>query len=140
NFLHVKCQCGMAGNRSKDRPENMEFAVHRSAAVYTPRSIVIVNPPSKQQMRDLKQVGGGQAALAWIADGMQATWVDKVEGAKAAALRRDLLDRGLDAATVDMMMASSKLSETGTATIAASDEVLEEARSQAASIALAMSK
>ncbi len=139
-FLHVKCQCGMAGNRSDDRPENMEFAVHRSSAVYTPRSIVIVNPPSKQQMRDLKQAGGGQASLSWIADGMEATWVDKVEGAKAAALRRELLDRGMDAATVDSMMAASNLSESGTAAIVAPDEVLEEARSEATSVALAMSK
>ena len=139
-FLHVKCQCGLPGNRSDDRPENMEFAVHRSAAVFTPRSIVIVNPPSKQQMRDLKQAGGGQAALTWIADGMEATWVDKVDGAKAAALRRDLLDRGLDIATVDTMMASSKLLESGVAAIEAPEKVLEEAHSEAMSIALAMSK
>lgn len=140
SFLHVKCQCGTPGARSDSRPENMEFAVHRSAAVFTPRSIVIVNPPSKQQMRDLKQAGGGQASLTWISEGMEAAWVDKVEGAKAAALRRDLLDRGLDIATVDVMMASSKLSDSGAAAIVASEEVLEEARSEAMSIALAMSK
>src|SRR5690606_24418057 len=86
------------------------------------------------------QAGGGQAALTWIAGGMEAMWVDKVEGAKASALRRDLLERGLDAATVDNMMASSKLSDAGAAAIVAPDEILEEARSEATSIALAMSK
>jgi hypothetical protein len=139
NFLHVKCQCGLRGNRG-DRPENMEFAVHRSAAVYTPRTIVIVNPPSKQQMRDLIQAGGGATSLSWIADGMEATWIDKVEGAKAAALRRELLDRGLDPETVELMMAASKLGGGSKAPITAPESVLDDARHEAASIALAMSK
>ncbi len=129
----------MRGKRGS-RPENMEFAVHRSAAVYTPRTIVIVNPPSKQQMKDLRQAGGGQASLTWIAEGMEATWVDKVDGAKAAALRRDLLERGLEPAVVNQMMASAQLSETGRKPIDATEEVLEETRNEAASIALAMSK
>lgn len=136
-FLNTNCQCGLSGHR---KGRMMEFGVHRSAAVYTPRSIVIVNPPSKQQMRELIQAGGAQAALTWLADGMKADWIDKVEGAKAASLRRELLDRGLDPETVDQMMASSNLSESATARPKASTIVLEEAQNEAAAIALAMSK
>lgn len=139
HFLNTRCQCGVAGRR-RDRGEFMEFAVHRSAAVYTPRTIVIVNPPSKTQMRELVQAGGPQAALTWMSNGMHASWIDKVEGAKAAALRRDLMDRGIDADTVERMMAQSNLSDAPSATVTASPAVIDEAQNQSASIALAMSK
>lgn len=137
SFLNTRCQCGITGRR---RGDMMELAVHRSAAVYTPRSIVIVNPPSRQQMRALVQAGGPQASLTWLADGMKTRWIDEVEGAKAAALRRDLLDRGLDTETVDKMMVSANLSDAEAPGLEAASPVIDQAQSEAAAIALAMSK
>ena len=139
SFLFVKCQCGLSGRR-RQSGQQMEFTVHRSAAVYTPRSIVMVNPPSKKQMRRLAQAGGAEAALAWIADDLRTRWLDDRAGATAAAVRRELLDKGLDEETVEQMMAVSNLSEDEGTSVEGSPKVVEGARSEAASIALAMSE
>ena len=139
SFLNVRCQCGLKGRR-RDRGEFMEFAVHRSAAVFTPRTIVIVNPPSKTQMRRLMQAGGPPAALTWLAAGMHESWVDKVDGAKAAALRRDLIERGLSTDIVEKMMAESDLTDSPAARLDAPKAVIDRAQSEAASIALAVSE
>ena len=138
-FLNVRCQCGLSGQR-RQPGDRMEFAVHRSAAVYTPRSVVMVNPPSRTQMRRLTAAGGGEAALAWIADGLRARWIDAQDGAKASALRHRLLESGMDQDTVERMMAVSNLSDDGHAAVEASPAAVEEARNEAVAIALATSE
>ena len=48
----------------------MKFTVHRSASVFTPRTLVIVNPPSRELVQKLGAAGGGPRALSWVLDGM----------------------------------------------------------------------
>lgn len=139
HFEYTRCQCGIQGNRSERGPM-MEFAIHRAASVFTPRTIVVVNPPSKTQMRRLIQSGGPRAALTWLNEGMHARWVDQVEGAKAAALRRDLMERGLSSEVVDSMMDQSGLVDGPAMQISASTTTIEKAENEAAALALAMSE
>ena len=138
-FLNVRCQCGLSGQRGQSG-ERMEFAVHRLAAVYTPRSVVMVNPPSKAQARRLTAAGGGEAALSWVADGLRARWMDEQDGARASALRHQLLESGMDQDTVERMMAVSNLSDDDHVAIEASPAAIEEARNEAVAIALATSE
>lgn len=49
----------------------MRFNVHRAGIVYTPRTLVVVNPPSRDAVRKLNEAGGGRRALAWVIEGMK---------------------------------------------------------------------
>lgn len=140
-FRFTNCQCGLSGHRSNPGTR-MEFAVHRAASVYTPRTVVMVNAPSKLQMRRLRQAGGADAALAWIADDLGVRWVDGMPGTRAAAVRRQLRESGVDEETVERMMRASELAGEGRdgATVDASPKVLEGAKSEAVAVALAMSE
>ena len=140
-FRFATCQCGLSGHRSNPGTR-MEFAVHRAASVYTPRTVVMVNAPSKSQMRRLRQAGGEDAALGWVADDLEAHWVDAIPGTRAAFLRRQLRDSGIDEETVERMMRASDLGEQRAdgAVFDAAPRVLEVAKSEAAAIALAMSE
>lgn len=93
----VNCQCGKG---------TMTANVHRAASVYTPRTIVIVNPPSTQRSRRLADAGGASRALAWVVDGMQAPSFEEF-GVSESGLRETLLAQGLPAATVERMMATA---------------------------------
>ena len=136
SFLNSKCRCGVPG-KDGDR---MEFNVHRGSNVYTPRGIVIVNPPSKKQSRRLAQAGGGVTAAIWVAEGLSADWVDKMEGGKAAGLRRTLKETGLDDETIEKMVEQSGLDDTALVPLKGSQAVLTRVETEAQSIALSMSE
>ena len=140
-FLYAACQCGLSGHRSTPGTR-MEFAVHRAASVYTPRTVVMVNPPSKSQMRRLRQAGGAESALAWIAGDLGSGWVDGVTGSRADAVRRQLRESGVDEETVERMMQASNLrdGDGSVSAVEAAPRVLEEAKNEAVAIALAMSE
>jgi hypothetical protein len=116
------------------------FNVHRAASVYTPRSVVIVNPPSPQKIRQIQEAGGGPRALAWVLDGMRAATM--LQGRPdMEALRRQLIAQGLPENVVTNMLRAANdsgeiqmESESGLP-----DEVARDAESQAITIALAMS-
>ena len=55
--------CGCGNGR-------IQFTVHRAASVFTPRTVVVVNPPSREQVMRLNQAGGPQRALSWVVGGM----------------------------------------------------------------------
>ncbi|GIX10687.1 hypothetical protein [Elioraea sp.] len=55
------CDCGGG---------DMTFTVHRAASVYTPRTCVIVNPPTREKVRALTEAGGPTRALEWVVSGM----------------------------------------------------------------------
>ena len=135
-FLNTNCRCGEQG-RNGDR---MEFTVHRGATVYTPRGIVIVNPPSKAQSRRLAQAGGAGTAAIWLAEGMKAEWVDKIEGGRAAGLRRTLAEQGLDETTIERMVAQSGLDDAAAAPLTGPKAVVSRVEDEASSIALAVSE
>ena len=135
-FLNTKCGCGEQG-RMGDR---MEFTVHRGATVYTPRGIVIVNPPSKAQSRRLDQAGGAGTSAIWLAEGMKADWVDRIEGGRAAGLRRTLAEQGLDEETIERMVAQSGLDDDPAAPLSGPSDVVARVEDEAYSIALAVSE
>ena len=136
SFLQTRCKCGVQGRRG----DQMEFTVHRGASVYTPRNIVIVNPPSKVQMRRLQAAGGPSTALTWLADGMDAEWIDRIQGGKAATLRRNLLESGLETFIVERMVKESRLPDKPATVVAGPDAVILHAETAASAIALAMSE
>lgn len=46
------------------------YNVHRAAAVYTPHSFTMVNPPRPEQLAEVKMRGGEPACLDWLLAGM----------------------------------------------------------------------
>lgn len=90
------CQCGNG---------RLKFAVHRAASVYTPRSVVIVNPPSQEKIREISDAGGPPKALAWVINGMQTSSVSDAPSTKDA-VRKQLEATGLSEEQIDMMLAT----------------------------------
>lgn len=79
------------------------FTVHRAASVFTPRSCVIVNPPSREKMRGLTEAGGPARALRWVVDGMSGK--GPTDGLTTReALRRELLAKGMPEAVIERML------------------------------------
>jgi hypothetical protein len=93
-----KCNCGATA------PEDRyNFTVHRAASVYTPRSCVIVNPPSREKMRSLTEAGGPARALRWVVNGMPGK--GPTDGLTTReALRRELLAKGLPETSIEVML------------------------------------
>jgi hypothetical protein len=99
-------QMGGFGFTRANNGDRMDINVHRAAAVFTPRNVVVVNPPSLEKMRALQDAGGGTRALEWIADGMRGR--SMLEGrATADSLRKTLASSGFDAETIERMIAAA---------------------------------
>jgi hypothetical protein len=97
-FGFPRCSCG----------GQISFNVHRAASVYTPRSVVIVNPPSHETMRQLQDAGGGPRATNWVVDGMRTRTM--VEGRPdREALRRQLSGQGLSVEVVESMIRAAEV-------------------------------
>ncbi|MGO8061457.1 hypothetical protein ACC716_25040 [Rhizobium johnstonii] len=118
----------------------MEFTVHRGASVFVPRSVVIVNPPSKTQRRRLFVAGGGPAALQWVAGGMMASWVDKMSGSQTAALRRLLTEQGRTPQQIDAALAAMGDIDERPQELDIPPAIREMAESEASALALSMSE
>lgn len=129
-FGFPRCRCGAA----------LTITVHRAAAVYTPRSVVIVNPPSRERMRQIEDAGGAARALTWVLDGMQSSMLEGKPD--ASALRKQLLSQGLPEDVVERMLAAAQdANAMGTAAVTSVPMgITEEAETQAITIALAMSE
>ena len=131
-FGFPSCRCG----------GRFTFNVHRAASVYASRSVVIVNPPSPEKMRQIDEAGGGPRALSWVLNGMVepsmiATQPDE------ASLRRQLAAQGLAAAVIESMISAAKKVgglSAGSAALGLPTGVSEEAENQAVTIALALSE
>jgi hypothetical protein len=80
------CSCGNG---------RVTFTVHRAARVYTPRSVVLVNPPTPERIRELREAGGSTRALQWVANGMR-TRSARDLGRTRSAFLRQLLEQGFD--------------------------------------------
>lgn len=79
------CQCGQG---------RITYNVHRAAAVYSPRTVVIINVASQAQGDALKAGGGGTRALAWVLDGMEARRATDV-GLTRTVFVQQLLGQGI---------------------------------------------
>lgn len=84
-FGHVPCDCGQG---------NLAFQPHRASSVYTPRNVVIVNPPSRERIRAIAEAGGPPKALSWVVDGMKTKTVEEAPASRET-LRRQLEAQGL---------------------------------------------
>lgn len=120
----------------------MTFNVHRAASVYAPRSVVIVNPPSREKIRVITDAGGPPRALAWVVSGMATRTLEDTPSTRES-LRRLLREQGLPDAVVEQMLERAEPS--GALTAPEAEIVLpvdrvEDAEGQAVTIALAMSE
>lgn len=99
-------QMGGFGFTRASNGDRMDINVHRAAAVFTPRNVVVVNPPSLEKMHALQDAGGGTRALEWIVDGMRGR--SMLEGrATADSLRKTLATSGFDTETIEKMIAAA---------------------------------
>lgn len=55
------CGCGQGSFR---------WNVHKARMVYTPRGMVLINPPRPEHREGLKLAGGARKALVWVVDGL----------------------------------------------------------------------
>jgi hypothetical protein len=125
----AKCSCGA----------DLKGALHRASSVFTPRSVVLVNPPSPEKMKRLHGAGGAQRALDWVVQGMKGS--PMTSGNSMEALRRQLLEQGLAEAVVEAMMGAAKQAgsvDSTPSTRISDPEQRETAESQAVTIALAL--
>lgn len=99
-------QMGGFGFTRASNGDRMDVNVHRAAAVFTPRNVVVVNPPSLEKMRALQDAGGGTRALEWITDGMLGHSMLE-RRATADSLRRTLASSGLDEETIERMIVAA---------------------------------
>lgn len=131
-FGPSRCDCGDGF---------LSYNVHRSSAVYTPKSVVIVNPPSQAKITKITRAGGPPRALDWVLEGMESIGID--EAASLESLRQQLLDSGLPEVVVEQMLATAEQSgevKTDGPGSRLSGAVREEAENQAVTIALAFSE
>ena len=131
-FGFANCNCGGG---------QLRYNVHRAASVYVPRGVVIVNPPSKTQMRKLQAAGGAATALAWMVGGAKQRWVDGVSGGEAAGYRSKWAAEGKTPEQIEAALRALGL-DTGAAgaQLTASADVVGVAQAEASSIALALAK
>jgi hypothetical protein len=132
-FGFPQCDCGRG---------RWIFNVHRAASVFTPRTIVVINPPSLEKVAKIRDAGGAARALSWVLSGLSANSFDEtgttVESFKATLLKQGipepLADRMVDQATN-----SGAISKADGGPTNLQGEYLTEAQAGAASIALALS-
>lgn len=132
-FGFPKCDCGQG---------QLTFNVHRAASVYTPRTVVVVNPPSPEKIRRLTEAGGPQRALAWVVDGLRSERPE-IMGQTRESLLAQLLAGGISRVVAEQMVQraeeagelSGGIGETGLP-----DDRRHAAEQEAVTIALAVSE
>lgn len=127
-FPAIPCTCG--------KPGNLAFNVHRAAAVFTPRTVVVVNAPRAEQRQAIAQAGGRSRALSWMLDGMQGRVTDTA--ATEESLRQGLEAQRLPKTVIDAMVAQAMAAGLGAAaSVELRPDVKEDAEDQAVTVALA---
>jgi hypothetical protein len=125
----MACTCGKAGH--------LAFNVHRAAAVFTPRTVVVVNAPRAEQRQAVAQAGGRARALSWMLEGMPGKVTDTA--ATEESLRQGLEAQRLPASVIDALVAEAKsrggLSSAQSIELRAA--VKDDAEDQAVTVALA---
>jgi hypothetical protein len=109
--------------------------------VFTPRGVVLINPPRRKVLQDVEAAGGGRRALGWVMEGMKTrTLLDATVRQTASSTRELLLAQGFSPATVEAMVAAipePPPEAQGPASIDLGDLVRAPAERQAKALALA---
>ena len=126
---NLACPCG--------KPGFMKYNVHRAAAVFTPRTVVVVNAPKADQRQAIAAAGGRSRALSWMLDGMNGQVTEA--GATEESLRQTLRVQGMPDAVIEVMVTQARTAGAlGTATsVVLRTEVKDDAEDQAVTVALA---
>ncbi|MCR6487334.1 hypothetical protein M8542_31345 [Amycolatopsis sp. OK19-0408] len=70
---HIKTMNGLGFNRKCPCGNGtFKWNVHKARTVYTPRGMVLINPPRPEHRENLQLAGGARKALAWVVDGLTA--------------------------------------------------------------------
>ncbi len=132
-FGFPPCNCGNG---------QFKFNVHRAASVYTPRTVVVVNSPSREVVKRLSEAGGSARALNWVLSGLKTKTFEQM-GVTKESLRRQLLSTGISPEVVELMVdqaaAKGQLSSEETS-VQLPAQLREEAESQAANLAMALAQ
>jgi hypothetical protein len=130
-FGFSQCECGRG---------RMVVNLHRAAAVFSPRTMAMINPPSIDRVRRLNEAGGAAQALTWVLSGLSA---DTLEGAAATvdSFRAQLSSQGLSTTLIDQLVATALASGELKQTVSAStlpEEIRNGAETEAVRIATAL--
>ena len=118
----------------------MKFNVHRAASVYTPRSLVMINPPSNEKVQRIRDAGGPSQALSWVLSGLTAATFDELELTEDS-FRASLMRQGITPPLLDQMVEMGRQGGAFSLTVSSIDlqgEKLREAETGAVNIALAL--
>lgn len=130
---------GFIGRKCSNCGRPMMAQVHRSATVYTPRTIVLVNAADRQQIERVESAGGSARALDWIMRGMVSPAMD-VGVRTADTLRATLLAAGLSEAviksTIEQAQARGEIATSSS--LAIPDRVRPAAEKEARNVAIAL--
>jgi hypothetical protein len=129
---------GFIGRKCSSCGRLMMAQVHRSASVYTPRTIVLANAADRQQIERVESAGGSARALDWVVRGMQSRSMD-IGVRTADTLRATLAAAGLSesviAATIEQAQARGEITDARSLSIP--EAVRAEAEKEARNIAIA---
>lgn len=132
-----KCACGDGVVR---------WNVHKARPVYTPRGMVLINPPRPEHREALKLAGGARKALVWVVEGLTAPRPADVTAKQTrtefiAKLVADGIDAEFAKQMADMAEQGGQLASPGDHPV---DQLTgprrEEAEHEAADIAMALAE
>ncbi|MFC0432558.1 hypothetical protein [Kutzneria buriramensis] len=70
---HTQTMQGLGFNRTCPCGNGtLRWNVHKARTVYTPRGMVLINPPRPEHREGLKLAGGARKALVWVVEGLTA--------------------------------------------------------------------
>lgn len=129
------CECGNG---------RMTFTVHRAASVYTPRTVVVVNAPSRELSNRLSAAGGGTRALTWVVEGLTTRSFEDL-GPSSATFRHQLEEQNFAPELIETLVQQAVAAgqfDTGTniPLERLAGEKREDAEHEAVTIALALAE
>lgn len=132
-----RCTCGNG---------TVRWNVHKARTVYTPRTMVMINPPRPEHREALKLAGGARKALTWVVEGLRAPRPADVSAQQTkedfyAKLVADGMDPSFAEQMAAMAEAGGQLATPGDHPLdQLTDERREEAEREAVDIAMALAE
>ncbi len=93
-FGFLACDCG-AGRWSHN--------VHRAASVFTPRTVVMINPPTPEKVAQVRAAGGPSQALSWMLGGLREVSFEQV-GTTPDSFKANLVAQGIAEPLANQML------------------------------------